>query len=176
MIGTNRAEYFYYNGKFYGTKTKVLLRDDYIDSHEFDGKKLRKEAMFSHKVTNNNIVHYCFQAIRSSWYVLKEEGFKNLEDYYNKCVTYFTIPALEIDDAIEEITNPICPPENVSFKVPGFHEDMTPVRDWEVSSLMIAWAVFIAFLAFSLVLKQWYILWPIAGFVFDKIRNEMLSR
>ena len=167
-------EYFYYKGQHYGSGTDVVLKDEYINNHTENGKKIWKTARFTNKFMDGNVVKYVFNIRRPDWYDMKQMGIS--QDEMNTYAVWFKIDALMLENAIEEITKPILPPENVTFRVPGFHEDMTPVKDTEVPELMVAWVVFIAFLVFSLVFKQWYILWPIAGFVFDKIRNEMLDR
>jgi hypothetical protein len=171
---TYNPDYFYYKGQHYGSGTFVTLKDEYINSHTYNGKKIWKGAMFLCKITEGNIVQYSFNIRIPKWYDMQELGITQQE--IDECAVSFRIDALMLEEAIEEITKPIYPPANVKFVIPGFHDDMTPVKDWEVPSLMMAWMIFIMVSIGLLVFQQGLLLWPIVCFIFNKIRNEMLNR
>ena len=156
---------FCYKQQFYMHKTRVVLSPDYIGTHANNGKKINRYAWFSHKFWNNGECLYVFYLDRKS---------QNRDaNKYSPCVK---INSNDIDIAISEIVYPIVKPDDVNIRFKGLHEDLTPIKDWEVPELMIAWVVFIAFLLFTLMFKQFYLIWPIAGFVFDKIRGDMLNQ
>lgn len=158
-------EFFYYKNKIYMHKTRVLLSPEYIATHLDNGCRISRHAWFDHGFINNNKSYYVF-------YLDRRSQTKN----FNKYAPFVKIESRDIESAISEIIYPVEKPDNISIRFKGLHEDLTPIRDWEVPELMVAWVIFIAFLMFTLVFKQFYLIWPIAGFVFDKIRRDMLNR
>lgn len=171
---TYNPNYFYYKGQHYDSGTIITIKDEYINSHTYNGKRIWNTAIFLNRVYDEGKVQYSFNIKPPIWHDMREQGISQQE--INECVCTFRIDALALEDAIEEITKPIYPPENTTFKIPGLHDDMTPVRDWEVPELMVAWVAYILVTIGVCIFKQGFLLWPIISFYFNKIRNEMLNR
>lgn len=147
-------------------KTRVALSPDYIATHADNGQKINRYAWFSHKFWDQN--GSCFYV-----FYLDRVGQSHIANKYAPVVK---ILSYDIETAISEIIQGIEQPEDFQIRFKGLHEDLTPVKDTEVPELMIAWVMFIAFLLFTLVFKQFYLIWPIAGFIFDKIRRDLLNQ
>ena len=147
-------------------KTRVALSPDYIGTHADNGKRINRYAWFSHKFWDNN--GNCFYV-----FYLDRNGQNSIANKYASCVK---IRAGDIENAIIEIVKEVAQPDAFNVRFSGLHEDLTPIKDTEVPELMVAWVVFIAFLLFTLMFKQFYLICPIAGFILDKIRRDMLNQ
>ena len=158
--------FFYYNGDYYINGTEIILKDEYINTHQWNGKKLWKYARYDHQTVYNGTVSYFFCAgSRFDWYSIEKIG-----DNY---APYFVVSALELENAIEEFTHPIKLPRE---QTEAIMEAITNQKsDFNNSTLLILWIVYIAVMVGSLIFKQFYLIWAVASFLFFKYRKEMLS-
>lgn len=160
--------FFYYKGDFYINGTEIMLTDEYINNHQFNGKKLWKYARYDHQTVYNGRVSYffCINKIDRSYF--NSMGL-NKDDY----ASYFVVEALDIENAIKEVTRPI-KLERAETEI--IKESIAkPKKDFDNPALIILWIVYIAVMIGSLIFKQFYIIWAVASFLFFKYRKEMLG-
>lgn len=157
---------FYYNGTLYLSGTKIALSDDWINTHQFNGKKPWKYVIF-----NSRTIDGCFfSAINIDFCSLLKLGMK-FEDLknYEHC---FKISPYDLNNAIEEIiySNALSKEqlEAVQQKL------VEPQHDWDNNGLVIAWIIYIAAMVGSLIFRQFYILWIIISIIFSQVRKDML--
>ena len=166
-IGDPRS-FFYYNGDFYINGAEIMLTDEYINNHQFNGKKLWKYARYDHQTVYNGRVSYffCINKIDRSYF--NSMGL-NKDDY----ASYFVVEALDIENAIKEVTRPIklerAETEMIKESI------VEPKRDFDNPTLVILWIAYIVVMIGSLIFKQFYIIWAVASFLFFKYRKEMLG-
>ena len=161
---------FYYKGDFYLRGTKVTLSDDWINSHQFQGKKPWKYMSFDSKIVDGGIVYFFFYSDKTDWMSLEKMGLE-LKDKNNYAL-YFSIKALDIEKAIEEITKPI---KLDREETEAIKQSLTePQHDWDNNALVIAWIIYIAAMIGSLIFRQFYILWIIISIIFSQVRKDML--
>ena len=158
-MGYYDDKYFYYKGKSYTTNTVIKLTQQYRDTHTDRGLQIWKYARFYHKNLARN--EYCFNCASGYYPNVKHEDI-NRSSYCG----YFNIKAEELEGAIEEIIQPV-PIELVPI---------VPKKDWEVKSMGMLWLIYIAVLFFSLIFREFYIIWIVATYVFFKIRKETLNQ
>ena len=162
---------FYYKGDFYLHGTHVTLSDSWINSHQFQGKKPWKYMRFDHRIIDGGIVYLFFYSDKTDWLSLKKMGLE-LKDI-NNYELFFSIKALDIEKAIEEITKPI---KLDRAETEAIKQSLTePQHDWDNNGLVIAWIVYIAAMVGSLIFKQFYILWIVISIIFYQVRKDMLS-
>lgn len=164
--------FFYYKGDYYINGTEIILKDEYINSHQWNGKKLWKYARYDHQTIYNGRVAYFFCRSRSDWLSLNGMGLdvKAKNDY----APYFVVDALDIEDAIEEFTKPI---KLERSETEAILEAITkPKSDFDNPALLVLWIIYLAVMVGSLIFKQFYIIWAVASFLFLKYRKEMLNQ
>lgn len=163
--------FFYYKGDFYINGTEIILKDEYINSHKWDGKKLWKYAKYHHQVVRNGMVAYFFCQSKTDWLSLNEMGID--EDVRLNYAPYFVVEALDMENLIEGFTHPIkLKREETDVIMTSITE---PKSDFDNSNLMGLWIVYIAAMVASLIFNHFYILWIVASVIFFKIRKEMLK-
>lgn len=168
-IGDPRS-FFYYRGDYYINGTEIILTDEYISKHQWDGKKLWKYARYDHQTVYNGRISYFFCASRIDRLSLNSMGFdvKIRDDY----APYFVIAALDLEGAIKEFTKPI-KLERVETEA-ILNAITEPENDLDNTGLVILWIIYIAVMLGSLIFKQFYIIWIVASLLFFKWRKEML--
>lgn len=176
LFNTNTSgdprSFFYYKGDYYINGTEIILTDEYINNHQWNGKKLWKYAKYDHQVSYNGRVAYFFCRSRCDWLSLNGVGLdtKTRNDY----APYFVIDALDIEGAIQEFVHAI---KLEQEETEAIMEAITkPKSDFDNSALMVLWLIYIAVMVGSLIFKQFYIIWAIASLLFFKYRKEMLNR
>ena len=161
--------FFYYKNDFYINRTEIALKTEYINTHLWNGKKLWKYARYDHQVSYNGQISYFFCASKFDWPSLNSMGLERTarDDY----APYFLIPAVELENAIEEIIKPI---KLERKETDAILENITkPKNDLEEPGLIVLWLIYIAVLVGSLIFKQFYIIWLIATMLFVKWRKEI---
>lgn len=168
--------FMYYCGKYYINGTEIILKEQYTNSHTFNGKKIWKYARFDRKTVYNGVTSYFFCATKLDWFSLQEMGLtlENKKDY----ATYFVIETFNIDSAIEEITKAIILTEKESDEIKSNITNMIEHQktDFDYPELMMLWVVYAAVIIGSLIFKQFYIIWLIASYVFFVWRKDILNR
>jgi hypothetical protein len=171
IVTGDPRSFFYYKGDFYINGTEIILKDEYINSHKWNGKKLWKYAKYKHQVFRDGRVAYFFCQSKADWLSLNEMGID--EDVRRNYAPYFVVEALDIENLIEGFTHPI------KLKRKETDAIMTSITesksDFDNSSLMCLWIVYIAAMIASLIFNHFYILWIAASVIFFKIRKEMLE-
>lgn len=175
MFNTNTngdpRSFFYYKDDFYINGTEIILKDSYINTHKWNGKKLWKYARYDHQTEYNGGIGYFFCASKTDWYSLYEMGIEKKS--FTGYASFFVIMANELDSAIEEITKPI-KLERAQTEV--IKEALvTPKKEFDYPGMALLWiAYFIAMFA-SLVFKQFYLLWIIETVVFLNWRKGLMK-
>lgn len=164
--------FLYYKGDFYINGSEIILKDEYINSHKWNGDKLWKYARFDHQTTYNGGLAYFFCQSRSDWLSFNKLGidYKTRDDY----APYFVVDTLELENLIEEFSHPIKLQHEETEAI--LEAIVEPKRDIDNPSLMLMWLVYIAVMVGSLIFKQFYIVWGVASFLFFRYRKEMLDR
>lgn len=164
--------FFYYKGDYYINGTEIILSDQYINNHQFNGKKLWKYARYDHQTVCNGKVSYFFCRTKMDWSSLNK---MNLDmNTQNDYAPYFVIEAFDIENAIAEITHSIKLDRKETEAV--LNAIVEPKRDFDNPMLMVLWVVYIAVMISSLIFNQFYIIWIVATVVFFKYRKEMLEQ
>jgi hypothetical protein len=163
--------FFYYNGDYYINGTEIVLKDDYINNHQWNGKKLWKYARYDHKTIYNGRIAYFFCRSRADWLSLNEMGLD--ARVTNEYAPYFVVEALFIDSLIEDISKPIKLQREETEAI--MNAIVQPKSDFDNTGLMVLWIVYISVMIGSLIFNQFYIIWMVASFVFFKLRKEMLN-
>lgn len=143
-------KYFYFNEHSYTTGTEVELTKNYINSNS---NKIWKYARFIQKSYDKQT--YQFMKCRYDSYSEEER----------ECVLYFAISENELEYVIKEIVKPI----------PITLVPITQKKDWEVEGMFSLWMIYIAVLFFSLIFKEFYLIWIVTSFIFFNIRKKMLA-
>ena len=161
--------FFYYKGDDYINGTEIILTDEYINKHQWNGRKIWKYARYDHQVNYNGRISYFFCRSRCDWLALNGMGLdvKSEDDY----ACYFVIDALDMEKAIQEFSHPIKLERSETEAIK--EAIVTPKSDLDNPSLMVLWLIYGAVMVGSLIFKQFYILCIIATIVFIKWRNEM---
>ena len=161
--------FFYYRGDFYINGTEITLKPEYINTHRWNGKKLWKYARYDHQTTYNGQISYFFCASKFDWLSLNGMGLDmTVRDDY---APYFVVSALELENAIAEITKPIKLKREETEAI--LDNIVKPKSDLEEPGLVVLWLVYIAVLIGSLIFKQFYLIWAIATIFFIKYRGEI---
>ena len=177
MIG-DPVSMMYYDGDMYYNGTKVKLKDEYIKTHTFYGKKIWKYARFDNITTYNNCRGYFFCITKDSLCDLLSMGYKNVEErnaIVREHAPYFIIPCHELHNAIEEIIVPLKVEQNLANTVQesivnrAFH----PKKDSEVPGMTVLWIIYILALIGSLIFKQFYLLWIVETLLFTRYRKVL---
>lgn len=170
------SEILYYNGDYYSNGTEIMVSDEYINTHTFNGKKIWKYAYFGNKTVYNGKTAYFFWASRRTFLDHCRMGI----DYskYNDYSPYFVVTAWELNNMIQEFTKPIKLPDKDKEAVDQMIMDIIshPKTDWDYLELIIGWIVYICVMMGSLIFTEFYIPWMIASYVFYKYRKGILSQ
>lgn len=175
IIKDDPRSFFYYRGDFYIDGTEIALKDEYINTHKWNGQKIWKYARFVRQCNYNGRVSYYFAICGTGWFARQKLG---LEDTYEHIIRkehsyYFILDAFELESAIEDIPKP--------FKLERAQTEavldaiVTPKKDTDYPEVVMAWIVYIFLLIGSLIFKQFYLLWAIETFIFLKIRKDMMG-
>lgn len=173
------TELMYYKGDYYIGGTKLTLKDEYIQSHKYNNKKLWKYAKFGYKLTYNNRPAYFFWRTKHSLAELHSMGYHGGESLRACMRDYapgFVVYSYELENAIEEITDPIKLSKEENTAINKAIMDMIehPKRDWDDPTLLALWIIYIAVMIGSLIFNEFYIIWIIASIAFYYIREGML--
>lgn len=168
--------FMYYNGEYYIDGTEIIVSDEYINSNTFDGRKLWKYARFHSQTKYNGKNAYYFCATKLDVTSLRSMGI-DLEAR-KQYAHYFIVEALDIQKAIGEITKPIKLSQREHERIDKHISDMIehPKKDWDYSELRVAWIIYIALMAASLIFNQFYILWIIITYFFFKWRKDIIDK
>lgn len=175
-VNGDPRSFMYYKGEYYINGTEVILSDDYIHHNLFDGKKIWKYARFAHQTTYNGRNAYFFCANKMDWLSLHEMGLDaNVKKDY---AGYFIIESYKIENIISEITKPIKLPQREHEIVDEYISNIIehPKTDWDFPELRVAWIIYIALMAASLIFNQFYILWIIITYFFFKWRKDIIDK
>lgn len=163
--------FFYYKGDYYINRTEIALKDEYINKHKWNGKKLWKYAKYDHQVVCNGKNAYFFCVSRCDWLSFNNMGLDIREK--NNYAPYFVIEALDLENAIEEITHPIKLERHETEAI--LEHIVEPKNNSNNPTLTMLWICYIAVMIGSLMFRQFYIIWAVASFLFFKYRKEMLD-
>lgn len=170
------SEIMYHKGDYYSNGTEVVLTDEYINTHMFDGKKIWKYARFNDKVIRHGQTAYFFYAIKNRCldYYRMGMDYSEINDY----APYFVIYAFDIESAIQEFTKPIKLSEE---QKDAWHQAIIdsidhPKRDWDYPELLFGWIVYIAAMVGSLMFKDFYILWLVVTYIFYRYRKGIVNQ
>lgn len=166
-IGDPRS-FFYYKGDFYINGTEIVLKDEYIKDHKWNGRKLWKYARYDHQTKYNGRISYFFTSHKLDWLSLNSMGIDTRSQ--NDYAAYFVVDALELENAIEEITKPIKFNRQETEKI--LEEIVKPKHFFDSPENVISWLVYIGVLIGSLIFKEFYIIWVIVTVVFLKFKNK----
>ena len=61
------SEILYYNGDYYSNGSEVKIKDEYIQTHTYNGQKIWKYARFGNKTTYNRQIAYLFWKSKSTY-------------------------------------------------------------------------------------------------------------
>lgn len=163
--------FFYYKGDYYINGTEIILTDEYVNSHTWNGRKIWKYARYDHQVVYGGCVAYFFCISNADWLALNKMGLgPNAADDY---ASFFVIQALDIERAIQEFTKPI---KLRREQTEAIKEAIaTPKSDFDNAGLVLLWVIYIAVMIVSLIFKQFYLIWFAVSIIFFKLRKEMLS-
>lgn len=168
--------FMYYQGEYYINGTEIILTDEYINAHSFNGKKIWKYARFDHQTSFNGFVAYFFCASRLNWLTFNEMGLdqKTRRDY----APYFIIESTKLENVVGEIVRPIqlIKEENEALQKGILDMVEHPKTDKDYPGLIILWIVYIIAMIASLIFKQFYLLWIIETLVFFALRKDILKR
>lgn len=160
--------FFYYKGDFYINGTEIILKDDYINTRLWNGKKLWKYARYDRQTVYNGQVSHFFCSSRFDWVSFNRMGLDNKEK--QNYAPYFVVSAIELENAIEEITKPI---KLDRAETEAMLENMaTPKRTLGNPQHLVLWGIYIAVLIGSLIFNEFYIIWVIATFIFLKLKDD----
>lgn len=162
--------FFYYKGDYYINGTEIILKDEYINTHQSNGQKLWKYAKYERQTVHNGGVAYLFCASRIDRTSLGLMGLdeKIRYDY----APIFVVSALDIENLIEEFTRPI---KLERAETEAIKEAIAnPKSEFENPGVLLLWIVYIVAMIGSLIFNQFYILWIIITLLFLKWRKELL--
>lgn len=161
-----RYSYFKYKEKYYNNGTIVKLKDDYIKNNTYDGKKIYKYMRFMSREVfcEKATCEFLMSPITEFKNIVKEfEWLQKNEEKYSR---EWKIDASLLNNVIDRIIEPeIC---NNPLKEYGW---VRPETDWDHPELRFAWVVYIAVLIGSLIFKQFYLIWIVSSFIFNRYRN-----
>ena len=157
--------FFYYKGDFYINGTEIILSDEYINTHKWNGKKLWKYARYERQGNYNGIPGYLFN-IYNYGCLSRQEQDKYAFDIF--------ISTYDIDCAIEGFKRPI-KLERAQTEV-VLNAISTPKSEFDNPGVAILWLIYIIAMFGSLIFNQFYILWIIITVVFATFRREFLNR
>ena len=143
-------QYFFYQGAAYCTGTKVKFERKFIETFTYNGEYIWETAIFSHRVLIDGKSEYVFMP-----YGIPVCG---------KFSGYFYITEMELKNAIEEIIKPI----NIELI------EKKKKKDCESADVVIGWMLLFVILFFSLIFKEWYLLWMWSIIIFCIWRNRKL--
>ena len=169
------SEILYYNGDYYSNGSEVMIKDEYINTHTYNGKKIWKYAYFGNKIVHNGQTAYFFWSTRKRYIDFMELNidYKTRGDY----APYFVVYAYELSNFIEEFTRPykMSDEQKAERERAIMYMIEHPKRDWDYPELLIGWIVYIGVLIGSLIFKEFYIPWAIATYAFYEYRKGILS-
>ena len=162
-----------YNGEIYINGTEIILSDEYIKTHTYQGKKLWKYAKFGHVTTYYGQTAYFFWSSRHNPLTCNMLGLdvNTLYDY----ACFFIVPVSELYDAVGEITRGFKLSKEETEMVYKAYEEMISKKDWDYPEMILAWIVYIVVLVGSLIFREYYLLWPIITYIFLKYRKGIMS-
>ena len=173
-------EFMYYKGEWYINGTEIILTDDYINKHTFNGLKLWKHARFNHKTMYNNQTAYFFCRSKYSYCDLLGMGYRDVKER-NACLRdyapYFVITSSELESAIESFSHPIKMSKEETEQRQKAIEYMIehPKSDWDYPELRVLWVLYIAAMFGSLIFNQFYILWIVVSCIFFTYRGRIVN-
>lgn len=158
-----------YKGKYYGKGTEVTLTPHYCNTHSSkDNKKLWQYARFGNYVSSNNT--YFFSRSRCSVAELKKLGYSNskeIEDCQWDYASFFTIPASELDAAIDQIIVPRELSERtINSIIQSERVEKERLKSQYPFALTFYWIIYLLVLFFSLIFTEFYLIWIIATVIF----------
>lgn len=163
--------FMYYKDTYYINGTEITLKEEYIKSQMRKGEKLWKYAKYDRQVNRNGQICYFFCIAKTDWSFVRSLGMHPAEiNNYEHC---FTIPALQLENAIDEITKPIKLSQEQHDAILKGIEKMITKKDWEYPELVVLWIVYILVLIGSTVFNEFYIIWLIASVIFNKMRKDI---
>lgn len=159
LVSDINFAYFFYNKQSYTSGTVVKISKDYQDTHTFNEKPIWKYACFSHRFIKDYKEYYSFVFYDAVYFELSGSE-------YSKYCGIFTITSEDLENAIEGIIKPI-PVELIP---------VIPKKDWEVDEMWGLWLIYVAVLLFSLIFREFYLIWVAASFIFFNTRKELLNK
>ena len=162
---------FYYKGDLYLEKTQIVLSDEYIRTHKYNGKSIWKYAWYSNNCINEGRSSYVFYAFKNRFCDAYPLGLTY--EYAQSCAPYFIIPASEIESAIESVSMPLKLTEEQKNIV--LDSLMQQKNDSDNSISVVLWLIYIIAMTGSLIFNQFYILWIIFTFVFFAIKRSIIK-
>lgn len=146
-------KYFRFQGKTYTEKTIVRLKNEFCNTHTYNNEPIWPYARFSHKVIHDNILYYIFYPC-------------NLGAGWHRYAGFFLLTETQLDQAIAEIITPV----PISIIEKEYY------KDWEVPNVLWMWLIYITVLFFSMIFREFYLIWIVASYVFFTTRKKMLLK
>ena len=144
---------FKYREKGYASHTEIKIKQSYLDTHLYKGKKIWSYARFDQRSIHDGKVYCNFSKCKLD---LIEEN--------NKYCGYFLVPEEDLELLIEEIIKPI--------ELTLAH--IVKKKDHESSEVITGWIIYMLIMFISFILTEWYIVWLWATIVFFLWRNKKL--
>lgn len=146
-------KYFRFMNDTYTEGTIVKFKNNFCNTHTYKNKPIWPYARFSHKVIHDNILYYIFNIC-------------NLGPGWNRYAGYCLLTEMQLEYAIEEIIE----------SVPILIVDKEYYKDWEVEGMGWLWLIYIVVLFFSMIFKEFYLIWMVASYIFFTTRKKMLLK
>lgn len=170
------AEIMCYNGEYYSNGTEVMVSDEYINTHTYNGKKIWKYAWFGNNTIHNGQRAYVFYRSKCSCV----DFYKMNIDYSTQgdYAPFFVVYAYELASFIEKFTKPfkMSDEQKTAREQAILYMLEHPKRDWDYPELLLGWIIYTGVLIGSLMFKEFYIPWLIATYVFYEYRKGILSQ
>jgi hypothetical protein len=168
-------EFMYVKGECYINGSEVILSDEYIKTHTFNGLPLWKYAKFTRRTFYNNQTAFFFSISKYDWTDFVVMGLDPRTRF--NYAPYFVVVISELDGAIKEFTNPIKLSKEETEARRKAVEDMIshPKSDFDYPELIAAWLVYIGVLLATLMFRDFYLLWAIETVIFCKYRNGVID-
>lgn len=175
------VSYMRYKDEWYLNGTEVELKEEYIATHTYNGKKLWKYYRFNsiENYTDRGRCYLFFQC-KYSYCDLLSMGYNSVEErneIFKNRAPYVAIPCHELNKAIKEIIKPIRPSPTSTETVDTYFKNIVehPKTDWDYPEMIILWSLYIVVMVGSLIFKQFYIIWAIATFLFLSLRKGIVK-
>jgi hypothetical protein len=160
----NEDLYFIYRNISYCKGTEISLTNSFIQKNSYEGNAIWKYARFCKRIVKDGKNMYFFARCPVDWYWMRENNLSRKT--FEQTCPYFLIDDARMSNAIESIIKPI---EIAVLPLPQY-------KDYEVAGVMVGWVIYLLVLFFSLIFKEFYLIWIVASIIFFSVRKGMLNK